>query len=506
MKTLILKLEPHDDVISVKDKMGWGKTNRILLVWPAGSPILSRHLDLIILQRYSTNIGAQLALVTRNADIHSNGRQLSIPVFNTIQQAQRSNWRTRRRNRLTPLSTSIHLSSAASNLRARREQINPATPAWLTLPVTRLSLFTFGVLGLLALAAVLVPSAKITLKPKIETRELTLTIQASSQFDSIKLTGAIPAHKIPVIVEGSKTIPVTGNIQIPNQPASGEVLVTNLTDKTILIPVGLVVRTTGNVPIRFQITKSGEIPTGVGQAITLTVQALEPGKTGNLNSNSLVAIENPLGIDISVTNPNPTHGGTEQTSRVPTDNDRNSLYSLLEGSLISTARQEFLSSLKSIDQPLSAEPVSSRVLEKTYNPGENTPSDQLELNLRMEFQFLVADGKDILTLAQSISTANLPDGYRIMPGIPAITNLSKPKMVTDAIAEWQIQIQQKIQIQLDKNLVVNQSISLPLTKVQHQLVTSLPLDAPPIVSVSPPWWPRMPILPFRIQVITISSG
>lgn len=124
----------------------------------------------------------------------------------------------------------------------------------------------------------------------------------------------------------------------------------------------------------------------------------------------------------------------------------------------------------------------------------------------MEFQFLVADGKDILSLAQSISTANLPDGYRIMPGIPEITNISKPEILTDTIAEWQIRIRQKIQIRLNENQVINQSIALPLAEVQHQLVKSLPLDAPPIVSVSPSWWPRLPILPFRIQVITITSG
>lgn len=346
MKTLILKLEPHDDVISVKDKMGWGKTNRILLVWPAGSTILSRQLDLVLLQRHSIDIGVQLGLVTRNPNLRSYGRQLSIPVFNTIQHAQRSHWRIRRRTSPILLPGPIHPLGAAPDLRARREEISPAIPVWLTLPVTRLSLFTIGVVALLALGAVLVPSAKITLKPKIETNDITLTIQASSQFDSIKLTGAIPAHKVPIIIEGRKSIPVTGNLQIPNQSASGEVLITNLTNNPIMIPVGLVVRTTGNVPIRFQIIKSREIPAGVGQAITLTVQALEPGKAGNLNSNGLVAIESPLGINISVTNPNPTYGGTEQTSRVPTDDDRNSLYSLLEGSLISTARQEFLLNFK----------------------------------------------------------------------------------------------------------------------------------------------------------------
>ena len=32
MKTHILQLEPHDDVFSVRDKMGWGQAARVLLV------------------------------------------------------------------------------------------------------------------------------------------------------------------------------------------------------------------------------------------------------------------------------------------------------------------------------------------------------------------------------------------------------------------------------------------------------------------------------------------
>jgi hypothetical protein len=34
MKTQIIQLESHDDIISIRDKMGWSQTSRILLVWP----------------------------------------------------------------------------------------------------------------------------------------------------------------------------------------------------------------------------------------------------------------------------------------------------------------------------------------------------------------------------------------------------------------------------------------------------------------------------------------
>ena len=69
MKTQILRLEPHDDFISARDKMGWSQTERILLVWPEGGHILVRRLDLTLLQRKSTSLGAQLALVCDDANV-----------------------------------------------------------------------------------------------------------------------------------------------------------------------------------------------------------------------------------------------------------------------------------------------------------------------------------------------------------------------------------------------------------------------------------------------------
>ena len=63
MKTQILQLESHDDAISTRDKMGWGQTRRVLLIWPARGRVLTRQLDLILLLRHSLTLGVQLALV-----------------------------------------------------------------------------------------------------------------------------------------------------------------------------------------------------------------------------------------------------------------------------------------------------------------------------------------------------------------------------------------------------------------------------------------------------------
>jgi hypothetical protein len=66
MKTQLIPLESHDDLISIRDRMSWAKTPRILLVWPKSERIPLRPLDLKVLQRHATSLGAQLGLVTRH--------------------------------------------------------------------------------------------------------------------------------------------------------------------------------------------------------------------------------------------------------------------------------------------------------------------------------------------------------------------------------------------------------------------------------------------------------
>jgi len=86
MKTQILRLDPHDDIISARDKMGWSQTGRILLVWPDRGQVLARQIDLTLIQRHSQKLGAQLALVTHDSNVIYYADLLGIPVYKSIQQ------------------------------------------------------------------------------------------------------------------------------------------------------------------------------------------------------------------------------------------------------------------------------------------------------------------------------------------------------------------------------------------------------------------------------------
>ena len=68
MKEQVLHLDPHDDYIAARDKMGWAQTTRVLVVWPPAGEVLRRRIDLLLLQRHARKLGAHLAPGSRRAD------------------------------------------------------------------------------------------------------------------------------------------------------------------------------------------------------------------------------------------------------------------------------------------------------------------------------------------------------------------------------------------------------------------------------------------------------
>src|SRR5688572_23496964 len=150
MKTQIITLESHDDLISVRDRMSWAKTPRILLVWPKYEKVMLRQVDLKILQRHALYLGAQLGLVTRTRRVREEAEALRIPVFESTGQAQKIAWPTPRRKRWLR-------QAPRKDLREKREQVQAREEPWRANPVVRLGTFSVGVLSVLVLVALFIP-------------------------------------------------------------------------------------------------------------------------------------------------------------------------------------------------------------------------------------------------------------------------------------------------------------------------------------------------------------
>lgn len=502
MKTQILQLESHDDAISTRDKLAWSQTGRVLLVWPSRGRVLVRRLDLVLLLRQCRAFGVQLALVTDDPDVRYNARQLGISTFQTVRQAQQSRWlRPMRRKSLRKL-TQI---DPAERAEIRQYLIESAPhrqiPSKSSPQAYRFVFFVLGLLAVLSIGAVFYPKAEIQLTPIRQVQTIELTVQASPETSQVNLSGMLPARAISVIVEGQDTLETTGSAQIPQHPASGQVIFTNLTDQPLDIPAGTVVGAPGSL-MRFATDRSGQVDAGPGMTIALPVTALTPGGRGNLPSDSIQAIEGQLGTSLTVTNPQPTSGGKDQTIPAPAPLDQTRLYNQLAQVIQSKASAEIQALLSPGDILLSPEPKLARTVQKIFDPTGAEPASQLNLTLRQEYQASTVSREDLEQLVTGVLEANLPQGYTPLPGTLEIQHLTTSRSEADGTATWRLRASRTLQAKLIESQVISLSLGQSLSHARQKLVETMDLSSPPKIHLTPGWWPRLPLVPFRIAVST----
>ena len=507
MKTQIIRIEPHDDAISVKDKMGWGQTPRILLVWPARGRILNRRLDITYLKRHSLTLGAQLAFVTRDPNIRYYATIHHIPVYPNIRKAEESHWRPPRRRvrkkikaqNLPPVKIGGSDRLTDSDLQALKKAAHPSPASWLTHPASRLFLFALGVFSVLAIGFILLPSAVIKITPGTQSQHISIPITASLDTSQVDLAGKVPIQQMSIVVEGRDSIPTSGSIEIPDRKAVGVVDLRNLTDHEVTVPAGTVISTLGETPIRFVINRSIQIDPGVLQE-RIPIEAIQAGESGNVYSSRILAIEGPLGLDITVTNPTATHGGSNQTSPAPSKRDYDRILEQMVTNLQDTAADELRTQLDPEDMVLEIDPDEVEILEIQYTPQEIQPSDQLQLTLRVAYQAYYVSGTDLSYLGRSISDANLPEDYEKIPTSLEITPLNEPAKIAEGRFRFDISIGWQ------SRAIIDPSGAIALAQWQTPedaapiLAETLPVQSPTQIVMNPSWWPRLPILPFRISI------
>jgi hypothetical protein len=497
VKTQIIQVNKNDDYISVCDKMSWSQTGRILLVWPNKRQVLNRRLELVMVKRHASRLGAQLALVTHDTEVRFIANQEGIPIFKDLRQAQNTHWRIDRSIRNTSPPDGIRPS-----LDARRELMQFKTQDWLQHPAARILLFGISVGALFMLGIFILPGATIFLTPTTDIQSMDLRLTADPSLEDINLsTGSLPTYTKEVIVEGHKNAATTGLMAIPDKAAKGTLQFTNISDREITIPVGTVVTTLGNDPIRFATFSSNDVVIKPGTSDDINAGSIAPGKLGNLPPNSLVAIEGNLGLDLTVTNPNATYGGTDASVSTPTSQD----FRLLNEQLIKDLEQTALSNMSKLipadDSLITPTLIITEILDETATPAIGEPGSQLSIAMRLRFESQVVSSEKLNNLITPILDANIPHGYTPIENSIILKQLTNPILGEEGSAYWTINAQRDIQADIVLNQIVNQISGKSTPQAIDQLNASLPLANEARIILAPKWWPRLPFLPMRIQVV-----
>jgi hypothetical protein len=495
LKTQIITLESHDDLVSVRDKLSWAKTPRVLLVWPKYEKVTLRVLDLKVLQRHADSLGSQLGLVTRRANVRRDAESLAIPVFDSTAAAQKDLWPAS-----SPKTTRIP-KPPRRDLRKIRDQVYEKEAAWRTSLPGRIGTFTVGVLAVLALAGLFVPRATVTLYPESRTQTAIIPVSAGESVEAVSITGSIPARALSIVASSEGSLAITNEISVPKSKAQGIARFTNLSQREVDIPAGTVISTAGETPIHYVTLHETLLPPGDDEFVDVPIEALQPGASGNMPVNSIVVVDGPVGLLLSVTNPNLVSGGTNSTLIGATEDDRDELREVVMDNLRRDAESKLRAQISPSDIFLPDTFEVLQVVEESYDPPAGEAGKTLVLKMQVEFSARYVSAEDLKQLSLSTLDLAVPDGFQPF-GAALFIPLTTPSTDTAGITHFELDVSRTVLRTIDESLVFPVVRGRIPTAIAEDLLTDLSLRRQPDVALTPSWWPWMPLIPFNISVET----
>ncbi len=499
MKTQIIALEAHDDFISVRDRMSWAKSPRILLVWPKFEKITLRAADLRILQQHAASLGAQLGVITRRSDVRRDAERFGIPVFNSTASAQRQAWPGRRPSRAQAMRRPR---KRPLELEELKEAAHAGEAEWRSRPAARIGFFVLGVLAVLIIAAIFMPVATVRLTPVSRQQDMTLPISASKSIEAVSLAGSVPAHEISVTTGDTLSARVATQTSIPDRKATGIARFTNLTQSDVTIPAGTIVYSLSPAAVQFATLNNTHLAGNVNAIVEVPIASVNGGAEGNLPANAIQAVQGNLSLSVAVTNPQPTTGGSDRVTAAPSDADRQRLHDVLLGQLKAKAQGQIAESIGAKDVMVLESMKMGQVVEETYDPPAGMPGNLLKLTMRVEFSAQYVRAADLAQLAKSTLEAGRPQGFTPASGSMAYDLTQAPTVDAAGVAHFGLRIRQTLVSDLDLPRAAALVSGKSPQAAAKLLQADLPLAEAPQIKVSPAWWPWMPLVPFRIAVTT----
>jgi hypothetical protein len=495
LKVQIIQLNAHDDHVSARDKMAWSRAHRMVLVWPERGRLLDRLLDLMLLQRQATRQGAQLGIVCQDPEVIEHARTLGIACFSSTQNLSERTWKSslRRRPKLRRPSP------------ATLPRVPPARPAPTAQAGSAQRLLAGGLaLGaLLSLAGALVPAAEVRLHPATQPLSTQMAIQLMPGQTGTDLEpGTMSARALNVEFSTSGRLPASGSSSLPDQPASGIVTLTNLTDQPLTIAPGTGIRA-GQVPEapRFVTLQTLEVAAGPGSAIEAAVVADSPGVGGNLPAHSLDSVEGEIGLSLSADNQQPMSGGTQRTTPAITAGDLEQLQKQLTASLIADATAGFRQSLLPGEELAPGSVQVATIEQANFDHAAGDVAESVGLDLRLSLMGLAYKTADLDRQAASALQRHVPEGWELIPESPEVqVKEAAPDASPGSSASLAVQIFGKIYRPMDENGLRQQISGLTPDQAAGVLDRQLYLLQFPSIRVHPSWYPRLPWLPMRISI------
>jgi hypothetical protein len=354
-----------------------------------------------------------------------------------------------------------------------------------------------GVAAVLVIAGLFVPRAALTLYPEAQTQSIVIPVAANEATESISVTGLIPAHTLSVTTKAEQSLAIVSEISVPKSKSKGVARFTNLSQGEVNIPAGTVIATESSM--RFVTLNDTRLPAGIDKFVDVPIEALEAGAQGNVSVDTITIVEGPLGLSISVTNPNPLKGGANSQLVGATDKDRAKLREVVMDNLRRDAESKLRTQIVPADLLLMDTFEVTQIIEEKFTPPAGQPGKTLDLNMEVEFTARYVSDADMKELALSTLNASVENGFKAA-ALPDYKVAADPSTDNSGVSNFDLEVSRTLLRQVNEMQVFSIARGHKPELIKGELVSKLSLRQPPEIRITPSWWRWLPLIPFNISV------
>jgi len=492
VKTQLLYLDSHDDAASTLEKLRWAQADRVVLVWPSHGRILLRRVELVLLVREAERQAAQLGLLSHDPDVRASARGLGLPVFDDLDAVSRAPWPAKSTK---DLDSGVAMERAPLPPRPERNA-TPTRRRWTD--AQRAGWMLVVIAALLLLSIAIGPAAVIEISTVEEEPTLTIPVTFGERGQDPSEGIVLPSHSVEVEVDAELRLPTTGKVQAATRAAEGQAVLTNRTQAEVILPEGTGLRTLGSNPQRFETIERALVPAGIGSELVVPIRASAPGRAGNVPAGSIGAIEGTLGLALTVTNPDPTSGGETEARPGVSQADLREVRSALERQLVQSANARLQEQLAEGEALAPISFTIAEVVASAVHPSLGEPSEVVEGSMTARITATVFDVDRLQQAAVAAMAQAAGSGMTIVPGSVRVDLVPAGSA---AAATYQARVQARTRPDFDFGEMARPIAGMTTADAAAFLATAFDLETLPRIRLWPGWWPRLPLLPLRIEAV-----
>src|SRR5690242_1104131 len=426
MATNPIYVETEEEIPELVDRLRRYHGDDTMLVLPMRSRIGQSRFNFQLLRNYSARLGKRVTVVCDDPAVQKMASETGFPVFGAVgpggegipSEAEapppvRKWWQGRQ------LAPTTHVGVAAPT-RLITKTATEVRPGRFLLYVTAVTLILVGIFA----AAVFVPSATVTLVAQAQpftTKDVEISAQPGK--------GPIHVRSVSISNSNSQGFKVTGSINVPLAPSTGQVVYSNAipppcpgpecTSPGLIVPYGQRLRNSNGLEFA-QSSGNVTVPWATGGqqgTVTANIVAVIPGTTGNVGDHTINQIENNRYPRLTVTNPQATGGGTDPSSTPQmTEADFDAGRAQLEQEIHQTIAQQ----IQGAGQP--GEKLSDTLIfgapqyTTDHQPGDKVPSFSGTMTITGEGDFY--SDADVTTAYKTYLAQHVPNNLQLLTSSP----------------------------------------------------------------------------------------